>query len=174
MKRIIPILLCIALMLYGCTQKESFKNPCSFYYLSGDTDEEDAANVFVVKTVEAEGLSNQELIGLYLAGTDDQKMRSPFPNGTYLVELTLAEDCVSVVLTDSFASLTGIDLTLACVCLGRTCMDMMQVQRIEIRCKTHKLNGSDSVILDRSSFCLQDTFQPDPSDPTSPYLTEGN
>ena len=58
MKRIITILLCIALLLCGCSQKESFENPCSFYYLSGEADEEDAANVFEVKNVEAEGLSH--------------------------------------------------------------------------------------------------------------------
>jgi spore germination protein GerM len=166
MKKIICLLLSVAiLLLSSCSihgQEESAVAP--FYYLR-DPDTFLYGSPDGVVSSENRDIAGHEnelnyLLMLYLKGPLDEGLESPFPEGCRLLQLNEKNGKLSIVLNSSFTTLKGMDLTLACVCMARTCFTLTDAESIRIMGKS----AHGTILIDETitinSLLLEDTALP--------------
>ena len=160
MKRIlcIDVALTILVLSFGCSNQKTEK-PVKFYYIRADYTIGAEDSVISPETRDASAyVSDQILLTQYLRGPKGNILVSPFPAGTALLDVDQTAHRFIVTLTDSFASLTGIDLTLACTALAMTCFQLTDLEEIEIKAETTLLDGDSSIIINRASLSLVDEY----------------
>ena len=163
MKRLIAFLLILSLCLSlaACADPHAI----TFYYAREKTEYQYGAadGVMVGESREAAGHVDdlRYLLILYLHGPVSENLRSPFPAGTDLVELTQEGDSLTIRLSSIVSVLEGTDLTLACACLARTCFDLTDVRTVTILAKGLE---TVSMTMERDDLLL--------TDDSAEYMTE--
>lgn len=154
MKRIIAaiLVLLIAASTAGCSDGAESAT-ANFYYRSADP--EYHTNTSVIQS-ESRRLSVplsdlNSILQLYLAGPDSPHLVSPFPEGTKLINVQAGKDITEVVLSDEIASVSGVDLMIACACLSTTLLEISQSDTIQIRAETLSLGAQDYIEMDSQS-----------------------
>ena len=136
MKRLIFFLLSgiLILSLVSCG-KDSLTSEVPFYYLRAEFDHGTPDGVIASEIHELSGHHNdlRYLLALYLQGPSDPELRSPFPNGTILVDLVQENQSVTITLSSTAAVLEGVDQTIACACLAETCFAISDAQQVRIQ-----------------------------------------
>lgn len=153
------LILSLALCLFACTEKEpELKAPVRFYYPRSQTVQGKDDGVISWELRESVGHETDYayLLGLYLQGPDSDTLSHIFRGGITLENLTIGDTYAVVVLSDSFAQLSGLSLTLACACLTATVSDLTGVQTVTVRTQTLPLDGSPFISMDRSKLLLWD------------------
>ncbi len=141
MKKYVVIFLVLSLIssLCGCNHEKEPIDAVQFYYLR----EEDSylyGSADGVVTFEDRDPSGHQgdfryLLTLYLQGPLEDGLESPFPAGCAVTELTRTSTEMTVTLNANFLRLKGMDRTLACVCLARTCFSLANVQKVHIQAR---------------------------------------
>jgi hypothetical protein len=162
MKKWISLLLIGAVLLCGCTQrKPELQKPVSFYYLPAEYTFGVTDCIILPELREGSGIDDlKEMLALYLNGPVDPAFHSPFPVGTKLLELEQTDDTLHLTLSDSFASLQGHRLTLACAAITKTCLELTSCVNIQIRAETAALDGQKFIEMNASSLLLLDNAEP--------------
>ncbi len=170
MKRMIAIaLLFLALpCLCACSQEKDLVYPISYHYLraplpNGQIEHGSADSLIGTEIREGDGYQQNPslLLDVYLHGPLDRNFRTPFPVGTALRQLTVQDAKATVVLSQQFANLTGVDLSLACGCLTLTVMDLTGAESVTIISHGALLDGKESITMDRTNLILVDNTTPD-------------
>jgi len=149
-------ILCLCLM--GC-EFLAKEDTALFYYLrTPDTylyGESDA--VIFPEQRDCSGKINNlhYLLTLYLEGPLDPACVSPFPAGTGILSLEISGTSVSIELSEEFASLSGMDRTLAGACLARTCFALHNAYQVHIYTQTQN-NETVSLTLTRDDLIFMD------------------
>lgn len=161
MKRIcsLILILSLALALGACTQNSSdFDQPVSFYYLQSSMTHGSADSVIAAELREGSiyGSETYAFLEAYLLGPETPALTSPFPSGTTLIYADIYYDTLYITLDDSFAQLTGIDMTLACACITKTCLEFTDVLTVQIRAENELLDGRQYISMDADSLLLLD------------------
>lgn len=163
MKKIISFLLVIALLLTfaGCAgNREKILSPVSMYYLRNEFTYGSADSVITPEVRDGDPYNNdaKTILSAYLLGPKSDDLRSPFPKNTRLLQLTMNDNTAQLVLTNTFASLNGIQLTLACVCLAQTVMSLTGVASVQISADSELLGGNKSITIDSDSINLTESL----------------
>lgn len=161
MKRfvIVMILLALVIGMSGCMQKnEDFVNPVSFYYCNDISSKDDFEHVFVPELREGAGYWDNKpaLLSLYLTGPENEDLVTPFPAGLSIISVQHDNGQVRVVLSDQFADLTGLDLSIACTCLGMTVLELYGCDCVEISAEHKPLGEQKSIIITADMVVLAD------------------
>jgi ABC-type oligopeptide transport system substrate-binding subunit len=173
MKKWICLLLTLGLCcsLVACGNQEQVQSPVDYYYprtnyTSGSTD-----SILASEVREAAGHEDDldYLIKQYLKGPVSPLLRSPFPSGTKLIRMEQNGDTLTIILDSTFAQLTGLDLTIACASLSKTCMALSGATTVQISADGPTLDGERSIIISADSLVLMD--EP-PAVTTSPTTEE--
>lgn len=152
MKRFLAGLLCLCILLAGCTASTP-KPGVSFYYPRKQYLYHDSQNVIVPETREISGSSSdlQYLITLYLVGPKDDKLESPFPRETRLESLTRVEKSLFLTLSSPDHNLSDAMFSLASACLARTCFSASpEVEEVCVTLDNHTL------VITRDNLILTD------------------
>ncbi len=129
------LLVCLLLSLGACSFDDPIENPVEFYYprradayLYGSSD-----GVITGETRDVGGAGDLKyLLTLYLQGPLDEFLVSPFPSGSTLLDVRTDAREITLILDAHFATLSGLDQTIACVCLARTCFGYTDAQSVRI------------------------------------------
>lgn len=159
MKRILSFLLTLILLLpLSACGSDGPQDPGNFYYLRTEAQYEGTDGIIAPEERELKDLRDDigALLKEYLQGPSDKALESPFPRDTTLLDWQMIRGSLHLNLSDSFAQLSGIDLSLACACLARTCLELTQASTIRIRADGAMLNGSTYVILSNDNLFLSD------------------
>ena len=168
MKRFLCVLLVLVLLLpvAACTDN-NIEHPISFYYLRRANSFGAPDSVIAPEIVEGAQFSHiAPMLRSYLMGPRDLTLGSPFPKGTYLLDVDIGTDAISITLSDSFASLTGIELILACCALAKTVAEFSGFDTIEIQTASELLDGDTSLIIHASDMILYDDYSIDVTEGT--------
>ena len=164
----IMLLLLLPFGLWGCAKEPELTAPVSFYYLraplpNGEVIHGTTDSVILADIRESAGRETDYdyLLKLYLTGPQINKYQNPFPRSTFLTGFSLENGTATLVLTDNFAKLAGIDLSLACGCLTMTVLEMTGAEQVIIRVENELLGGKDQLVFDRNSFLLFDDTLPE-------------
>lgn len=159
MKRIIALLTCLALLsgLAGCSGRK-YQSPGTFYYRSAEISYGSADAVIAPETRELAGMEDdlKRLLDSYFAGPETSSLESPFPRDTRVIQWELVESALDLQLSEEFAALSGIDLTIACACITRTFIQFSSIRQVRIHCGGTKLGGEDAVTMSEQDLMLFD------------------
>ena len=142
------ILSCIAGMI-GCSQKEDIpENSVTVYFKREKPTYGTADGVIATSYLDADEYRENYsyLLDKYFRTSPSEGFVSPFPEG-----LT-----AQITLNDRIADLSGIDLTIALICISETVMSISGCQEVIIRAATKLLDGQKFVTLNRDSYLLLD------------------
>lgn len=161
MKRWISLLLILVLLssALGCVQSApSPKVPVTFYYPAEKTVYDGKTAVIHKEVRDGAGYEDdmEGLLNVYLKGPSSEALRSPFPRLVTVTRFASTANMAVVELSAGFAQLSGIDLTVACVCIANTLFDLTQLDRVQIIATDSQLDGQASIALDRDDFYFAD------------------
>lgn len=137
MRRMLAALLaCLMVLLCGaCTAQQEQEGDVLFYYLTPSSGQEQPDTLFQAEHRQL--LPNATLekqIQTYLYGPLDKSLRNPFPNGVEVVSASLDEQSglLRLILSQEYAGLSGLQLSLANACLIWTLTENQTVERVRI------------------------------------------
>ena len=168
MKRYTNFILIFLVLLgfCGCRKKNTdYLEPVTFYFCNDISDtnmsSDDFHNIFVAEIHEGAGYTNNLLsfLSLYFTGPSSASLVSPFPTDTAVISYQMEEDHVCVVLSDSLASIDGLDLTIACTCLSMTVMEFTGCDSVEISLESSPLGNGDAIVMSKDMLVLSDSTQ---------------
>lgn len=143
----------------GCNNtSETLQDPVIVYYKRSEVSYGASDSVISQSYIDAAGHKDDYayLLNLYLANENSDVFDQTFPKNTTLVSIKMDALTAKIVLSDSFTSLTGIDLTIACACLTQTVISLTNCQEVIISAKNAKLDGQSFITLSQDSYLLLD------------------
>lgn len=162
-KRLLTVILLLlfSFSLTACSGHNTVQIPVKYYYLRNELQFEATDGVILPEIREAQGNEDNpgQLLRIYLAGPNSITYRSPFPHNIELISLTVKDATLTVTLSNHFAELSGRDLTLACVCLGMTAMELTGAEAVTIQTENMPLDGKASITIDNTSVQFSDLHE---------------
>lgn len=166
MKRLLCIILITVLFLSGCAiGQERFKDPVTYYYLRdySDLDHRDAffsegAMGSEIREAGDHRTDLNYLLSIYLQGPLDEGLRSPFPKGCRPMDIRREDSSLYLTLSPSITQLNEMELTVACACLAKTCMELVDVDTVHIMGNSLDGNVTVNRTFTRDMFILEDEF----------------
>lgn len=161
MKKVIAsiLLLLTAICFIGCKDEaDDYDVPVSFYYLTDPISFDTDNSVFSQEIREAKSFygNTSEVLNLYFSGPVHEGYLSPFPAGVSVISLERDQQRIILTLSDSFSTLTGSDLSVACACTGLTVLEYAQCTEVEIKTQATLLDGRSSIIISSQDLYLCD------------------
>lgn len=164
MKRILCLMLCLLLCsgLLGCNTKTepTIQVPAEFFYLRADFSYKDTETIIASELRESAGHEEDlvYLMNLYLAGPESSALSQPFPQGCSILSYALKNNGISLVISDEFAYLNGMDLTTACVCLAKTLTGLTAIDTVILQTQTQLLDGQKTITIQDGVPVLTDDY----------------
>lgn len=156
------LLAVIALLLAACTAPAEERTPDDYeLYYAAPLDASDGGDAIRADTLRVENsgaMSTTELaetlMTALLAPPKDGALRSPFPGGTELQKVAIAGGRAMVDLSEQYARLSGIDLSVADCCVALTLTQLDGVNAVHITAngrelpyrKTQLLTAADALL----------------------------
>ncbi len=158
MKRMFSLLL-LVLLLAGCSKTPAMESPKTFYYCRRDIQFHSEEGVLVgeVRETAACEQSLLPLLDLYLSGPELEDLYCPIPENAKVLDAVLEDGNLVITMSPQFAGLTGIELSLACHCLGLTAIELQPAQAVTIRCDDHRLDGAAAITIKEADLLLVDS-----------------
>ena len=160
MKRILCLLTVFAVFLCICgcqNSKSEIIDPVQLYYCKANVSFQSENGLIASEPREYDGWENniQEFLNEYLAGPVSSELKSPFPLGGRIVELSQKNSVVNLLLNVNFSRLSPKDLTGACACISMTVFELLNAEIVNIKI-TNYLSERDVITMTRSNLCLWD------------------
>ena len=155
MRKLTVFLLLTALLLCGCGRKGAASaDKVTFYYPRTDILYGSAEGVLAPEERETSisGNSLEERLNIYFSGPKGEGLENPFPAGTELLSLRQEGGDLIVVLNDAFFRLEGVDLTVACASLAKTCFSLTEESELTVSSEDYE----HRIIMTRDSFLFSD------------------
>lgn len=160
MKRIILLTLLTAILisLFACTTNTMHKGSVVFYYIKNEKDFDGKTPIMTPYYPQIDHNTNgyAEILNVYFNGPTNYNCQSPFPAGTTIEDINITRSKAHLMLSPQFATISGIDSTVACACLTKTVIELTGVNTVQIRVKGAQLEGKDYLTFNQSSFTYQD------------------
>ena len=153
MKRLICIFFFL-LFLVGCQgQKENVQVPANFYYVQSEIVLDGATNAVLSEVRECCDCDGdlKSLVTLYLSGPLSPALRSPFPAGTQVLDISQQESHIYLKLNGVYAEIKGYNLTTANYCLAKTILEYTGASALQI-----DVENADQIISYSAQFHLED------------------
>lgn len=161
MRQCISLLLAVSffLALCGCGSSD-IVTPVNFYYCTDPVDYNTPEGVVSAEIRDADGYGKdfQALLNLYVKGPNSDGFRTPFPAGTNVVSIVITDLTAEICLNDVFASLSGHKLTIACVCMSKTVMDLTGCTSVRIQSESLQLDGNPYIEMTSQDFIFLDEY----------------
>ena len=161
MKKLLSVILvlCLMLSIAGCAREPEIpEDSYTVYYQLKNptygTMDSVVAPTYLLASGRGDDISY--LLRKYLASTPGEGFVSPFPHTVTLISFKLEGPTAKVILSNQIAQLSGIELTVALICLTRTVMDLTDCREVIISANTALLAGQNYITLNRDSFLLLD------------------
>jgi hypothetical protein len=158
---LLSLLLCFSLL--GCQNKEPapILEPVTFFYPQNTYTYTNSESILGSETREAADHKEDlaYLLEQYFQGPQSQNLSQPFPSGCHLISSSVRNNnTITLVLSDAFATLTGMELTIACVCLAKTVTGVTGYPSVVIRAETQLLDGKRSLTIRDGNPALFDDY----------------
>ena len=166
MRKMIAIITCLTLLVSfsACKSNDNIEVPATFYYLATEIAYNNEQGVIAAEIRETCDISN-DVVGIlnrYLSGPSSENLQSPFPVETSIESLDYEEGAVILQLSSAYATLSGIQLTLANACLYKTVVALTNYETVCLQC-TEELDGDLSITLNADSLLLIDNTHNTPT-----------
>lgn len=165
MKRLLSIILPIVLLYFcvGCNG-EDIRSPINFYYCANPVHYNDPQGVISPELRDRSGYQDDlsGLLSLYLQGPLSEGYASPFPQDVQIERISSTGSVTEIQFSKKFSDLTGHKLTLACVCVTMTVMELVPTQAVRIQVAGTQLDGSDYIEMTSQDLIFIDDYTAKP------------
>lgn len=163
------IILCVIILLSlcACTPEQALQEPVAFYYPKAQVSYGTADGAITFELRESASLQNIDLLSLYLKGPVGETLAQPFPENVDIMHFQFEDQEALLVLSDNYATLSGLSLSVANACLAKTVMELTTADTVSISCESKPLDGETVIILSKQSLILFDESISDASSNTS-------
>lgn len=159
MKQIISWILIamLSLSLFGCGDPE-LRSPGTFYYSRGETAFSGTDGVLAPEQRELYGIEEDldAILALYWEGPESRDLESPLPSDCKVPRYTLEDGVLKLHFQKDFASLNGVELTVAAGCLARTLLPLTGAKQLILTADGALLGGETSMTLTLEDLGLRD------------------
>lgn len=153
MKRVLALLL-VAMILAGCSVSGTrMKEPVTFYYLrthTGSNTYDDFFSEGIIGSETREASDHRGnlsyLLTVYFRGPLNPELTSPFPMGCRILEIKQEDRDLTILLSPILAESSDLDITIACACLAKTCMELTNADTVQIE----SWNLEDKLLFSRT------------------------
>ena len=154
----VTLLLCfiLPLLLCGCNEQHSPQEQVKFYYPRAQISYGKADSAFSYELRERAALQPEELLSLYLQGPITDSFSQPFPRNISIIQLHINEQEAALVLSDEYASLSDLALSVANASLFRTVTELTNADSVRISCLSKSLDGEKEITLTKQSVIFYD------------------
>lgn len=157
-KKYISIFVVILILISGCSGQGKHMN-ADFYYSYAEisfasTDQTIGSEHRIIN---ADPLNYHAILTKYLEGPQSSEFANPFPTGTKIVSITVDQQIASIVLSDNFSDLTGIELTLACACLSLTTERITGCAQVQLSAEKALLDSKKSITINTNELSFTDS-----------------
>lgn len=159
MKRYFCLLLCLLMILSGCgNDQKKLEKPVRYYYCKADVTFEKDGAVIDYESRDSVGFEDNVfyLISRYLRGPEDSAFAKTFPDYTRLNTCDITESTVTLSLSNEFALLSGVELSLACAALTMTVYELTGRETVRICTASELLDGKQMLVFRYSDLLLSD------------------
>lgn len=161
MRKLLSVFLTFAFLLTfsACRQKpEEPQSTVTVYYKAAEISYGTAEGVIAPYKLDATDHETDTvfLLNTYLSKDVTEGYTSTFPINTRVVSLDLDGLTAKIVLSNEFAKLTTLNLSIACACLTQTVISLTGCQEVIISAENSKLDGNNFITLTRNSYLLLD------------------
>lgn len=182
MRKTICLLLCAALLaatILGCTagaDEREYVNPIDFYYCEPENAHGGETGALAFETVElgSADVSVEHILELYFAGPALDALSAPFPSGLHCERLWLEDGVLTLQLSEEYASLSGVRLSLTNACLAETLLQLPFVSGVRFESSGKMLSDQTSETFTADSFLLEDTSMLHPEQTLTLYLPDAD
>lgn len=150
------ILLLLAALLGGCVAVPDAQEPLALYYRRAEVAYTENGLIDSENADRDLERSPAALADRYFAGPDNETLVSPFPKGTALVSCTQEDGVLALDLTENFAELSGVDLSLALTCISLTFSQLDDVELVEVSVGDNLMDGQEQIRLSQEQVLLAD------------------
>ncbi len=162
-KKVLTCILTLFVILsaLGCQQKNNHTS-YNFYYPRNDYGYNSLEGKFHNSFIEPEVRENisdhtaAEIINIYLSGPSIPTLISPFPEKLSLESVIIDDQTLYITVSNQLSELTGVNLMIACACLGKTGMELTNTSTVQISCRTAPLDGKKFIILRDNAIFFDD------------------
>ena len=164
MKRtiLLSLILCISFTAIGCGKQEEIKSPVDFYYCTDPVSYNSTTGVISAEIRDkSEYIDLQSLLNLYVEGPLTSGFRSPFPSDVQVLNVGFQASTAIVCMNDAFAALSGHNLTLACVCISKTVMNLTDCSTVQIQASSLPLDNNAYIEMNERDFLFLDEYIPE-------------
>ena len=150
-------ILSISLFLCCCGSNQT-DNMVTFYYCQSQLDYDSPQGAFATETHHhiPDPFAYTQLLEKYLEGPENTNLRSPIPKDVKLISLTIDQQTAHITLSNSFANLTGVDLTMACVCISMTAKNITGCSFVQIQAQNAMLENRQSITINTNLIRISD------------------
>lgn len=151
----------ILVLLWGCQQYPEPPLPGTgmrFYYKtpSEKLENDRTAINYEERNIAEFKTDYSRIFETYLKGPEGASLESPFPKSVELVSVKMIGSQLNLVLSENYADLTGIDLTLANTCITLTGLELPGVDSVAIRAQNRTLNGKWEIVMNQDKLLMED------------------
>ena len=143
--------------LFGCAARETASGQQVTVYYRRSEPTYGAEDSIIASTTMDASEDYTALLQMYLRGSEESLFAPTFPKETYVVSFRLDALTAKIVLSDNFARLSGMDLTIACICLTQTIISLTDCHEVIISTVFSTLDGNNFITLSRDSYLLLDS-----------------
>jgi len=156
-KAYLSAIVLIIAILCGCGSNAA-KEQVDFYYCTTKPDYSSTAGIIRSEShnLHVDPSNYRALLSQYLKGPTSSELKSPFPTGCEIMDITLDQSTARITMNSSFAALSGVELTLACACISLTARSITGYATVEIRAADTLLDNRESIIIDTNNILLTD------------------
>ena len=152
MKKLAFVILSIIFIVSasGCAGNDKYYDTVvTFYYCADKIDYTPDASVMQCeeRIVDCPPNEYKTIMQIYLNGPEKHGMYSPFPSGLTISEFIVDGDTTYVTFSENLSYLSGVDLTLACMCIANTCFALTHTQNVDISAEHVLLDNAPSILI---------------------------
>lgn len=159
MRKTIALILCIALAmpLFGCAG-DQFQTPGLFYYRRSTIVYDTEEGVIAPEQREVASLDGDigAILEAYFSGPESSELEAPFPRDSQILSWLVEGNTLILTMNDAFGALSGVELTIACTCITRTLLGLVDLTQVQFRMEDALLGGEKSITLSGDNVSLSD------------------
>ena len=161
MKKLCILICCVLLlqMLCACNGKnEELKAPVNFYFRNKEITYDSPTAVIYPEVREGAGFHENltAMLRSYFLGPNSSDLERFIPTDVYMVSCEHTADEVTIVMSNQFTKVTGVDLTAACSALLLTVHDFTGAETLKISAKDAQLDDKDEIVMSIEDIVLID------------------
>ena len=157
---LLAVLLALVAAAACASGQPAAENTMTFYYLAADGEAAYRSDSGIlageVRNLDALPETYAEILNAYFDGPEDPALRSPFPSGLRCLETSLDETVLTVILSEQYDALAGVDASVVTGCIVTTLAQFPEITGVCLETRQDDSSSREAQVLSTTDFVFLD------------------